>query len=194
MMIPNNLKRGSDLDHETPSQTWSALLTRSIPLIYGIYLRRGIHPGLAEELTQKTVFDAVRGRTAYDPLKGTLEQWVIGIAYKNLALEMRHRAVRARAVENLSACLRVMETALLPDELLEKKETGELVRRAMAALPAKERNVLELKYLQDLTAREIAGRMKSTEKAVHSLLYRARIQLRDQLKTMEPLFKEVPDS
>jgi len=64
----------------------------------------------------------------------------------------------------------------------------------MAALPVKERNVLELKYLQDLTAREIAGNMQTTEKAVHSLLYRARIQLRDQLKTVEPLLKEGPKS
>ena len=194
MMIPDNVKSHSDLDHETHMQTWSALLTRSIPLIYGIYLRRGIHPGLAEELTQKTVFDAVRGRTAYDPLKGTLEQWVIGIAHKNLALEMRHRAVRARAVENLSACLGVIEKDLLPDELLERKETEQQVRQAMAALPARERTVLELKYLQDLTAREIAGKMKMTEKAVHSLLYRARILLRDQLKAMEPLIQEGPNS
>jgi RNA polymerase sigma factor (sigma-70 family) len=194
MMTPNNLKRASDLDHETQSQTWSALLTRSLPLIYGIYLRRGIHPGLAEELTQKTVFDAVRGRTAYDPLKGSLEQWVIGIAHKNLALEMRQRAGQTRAVKNLSVYLDIMERDLLPDELLERKETAQLVQRAMAVLPARERTVLELKYLRDLTAREIAGHMKITEKAVHSLLYRARIQLRDQLRTMEPLLKEGPDA
>lgn len=194
MMIPDHMKSDSDLDHETPTQTWSALLTRSIPLIYGIYLRRGIHPGLAEELTQKTVFDAVRGRTAYDPLKGTLDQWMIGIAHKNLALEMRQRAGRAKTVENLSVCMGVLEKGVLPDELLERKETAQLVQRALAVLPEKERFALELKYLQDLTAREMAGKMKCTEKAVHSLLYRARIQLRDQLKIVEPLFKEGPDS
>ena len=194
MMIPNNSKRGSDLDHETPSQTWSALLTRSIPLIYGIYLRRGIHPGLAEELTQKTVFDAVRGRSAYDPLRGSLEQWVIGIAHKNLAMEMRHRAGQARVVGNLSVYLDIMERNLLPDELLERKETAQQVRQAMAALPVRERTVLEFKYLQDLTACEIASRLKITEKAVHSLLYRARIQLRDQLKAVEPLRKKGPNS
>ena len=193
MMIPDKIA-SSVSDHQGSDQKWSALLTRSIPLIYGIYLRRGIHPGLAEELTQKTVFDAVRGRTAYDPLKGPLEQWVLGIAHKNLALEMRQRAGRTRAAKNLCAYLGVMEEDLLPDELLEQKETGQLVRRAMASLGEKERTVLELKYLQDLTAREIAGKMEITEKAVHSLLYRARIRLRDQLKIVEPLFKEGPDS
>jgi len=110
MMMPDNMKNGSDADHASPTQTWSALLTRSIPLIYGIYVRKGIHPGLAEELTQKTVFDAVRGRTAHDPLRGTLEQWVIGIAHKNLALEMRQRAGRTKAAHSLSACLPVWTT------------------------------------------------------------------------------------
>jgi RNA polymerase sigma factor (sigma-70 family) len=119
---------------------------------------------------------------------------VIGIAHKNLALEMRQRAGQTRVVKNLSVYLDIMERDLLPDELLERKETAQLVQRAMAVLPARERTALELKYLRDLTAREIAGHMKITEKAVHSLLYRARIQLRDQLKTMEPLLKEGPDA
>jgi len=194
MMIQNHIESSSESSIESSTQTWSALLTRSIPLIYGIYLRRGIHPALAEELTQKTVFDAVRGRTAYDPLRGTLEQWVLGIAHKNLALEMRQRAGRVKAVENLSACLGSLEKDLLPDDLLERKETAQLVQRAMAALPKRERDVLKFKYLQDFTAREIAGKMEMTEKAVHSLLYRARIQMRDQLNVMEPLFREEPKS
>ncbi len=189
-----SLKVSRLLKNESETQTWSTLLARSIPLIYGIYIHRGIHPGLAEELTQKTVFDAVQGRTAFDSTRGTLEQWVIGIAHKNLALEMRNRAGRAKVTRNLSLYLNNMDTHLLPDELLEKKETSHLVQQALASLPAREQQVLTLKYLQDLSARDIAATMKMTEKAVHSLLYRARIQLRECLKDMEPLSKEEPTS
>jgi RNA polymerase sigma-70 factor (ECF subfamily) len=190
----NNRKKDRLLSKKSETQTWSTLLARSIPLIYGMYIHRGIHPGLAEELTQKSVFDAVQGRTAFDSTRGTLEQWVIGIAHKNLALEMRHRAGRAKVTKNLSLCLNNMNTHLLPDELLEQKETAHLVQQALASLPAREQRVLTLKYLQDLSARDIAAAMKMTEKAVHSLLYRARLQLRDSLKTMEPLSKEEPTS
>lgn len=189
-MIPDEIRNYSDSGHETEEQAWSALLVRTIPLIYGIYVQRGIHPALAEELTQKTVFDAVRGRTAYNPLKGTLEQWVLGIAHKNLAMDRRRRAGRVKAAGQLANHLNQLEQDLLPDELLERKETGQRVRQAMAELPAKERSVLEYKYLQDLTAREIAGRLEITEKAVHSLLYRARVQLRDRLRIADPLLKE----
>ncbi len=190
----NNREKCRLLSKKSETQTWSTVLARSIPLIYGIYIHRGIHPGLAEELTQKTVFDAVQGRTAFDSTRGTLEQWVIGIAHKNLALEMRHRAGRAKVTKNLSLYLDSMESHLLPDELLEQKETAHQVQHALASLPAREQQVLTLKYLQDLSARDIAATMKMTEKAVHSLLYRARIQLRNSLKTMEPLSKEEPTS
>jgi len=42
--------------------------------------------------------------------------------------------------------------------------------------------VLTYKYLDDLPARTIAERLGLTEKAVHSLLYRARISLRNTLQ------------
>jgi RNA polymerase sigma-70 factor (ECF subfamily) len=193
-MMQDPSECGHDSREEATTQTWSALLCRSIPLIYGTFTRRGIHPALAEELTQKTVFDAVRGRTAFDPLRGTLEQWILGIAHKNLALEMRRRTERAKVSEQLSASLHLMERELLPDELLERKETAHMVRLAMARLPDRERLVLELKYLHDFKVRDIAGRMKTSEKAVHSLLYRARIQLRDRLKVVEPLLREEPNA
>ncbi len=170
---------------------WSAALTRSIPLIYGLFVKRGIHPGLAEELTQKTVFDAVRGRSAYDPERGPLESWLVGIARKNLALEMRQRASRARASKTLGQYLILLEEERLPDILLEQQETREQVSRALGRLPAREREVLEQKYLHDLPARTIARQMHVSEKAVHSLLYRARWNLR-ALMTGEPQSHEGP--
>jgi DNA-directed RNA polymerase specialized sigma24 family protein len=43
---------------------------------------------------------------------------------------------------------------------------------------------LRAMYIEGLSAREIAGRMELTEKAVHSILYRARNSLRTKLKQL----------
>lgn len=43
-------------------ETWGAVLERSIPQIYGMFVRKGLNAALAEELTSQTVFDAVCGR------------------------------------------------------------------------------------------------------------------------------------
>lgn len=172
------------------AETWRTLLKRAIPMIYGLFVRRRLNPGLAEELVQQTVFDAMRRRGSFDAGKGTPEQWMLGIARNNLALEMRRRATRPTVDGDISTYLAGVDTAPLPDEVLEKAETARLVRAAMDELDDREQKVLRTKYLDDLSARTIAQRMGITEKAVHSLLYRARNSLREKLKTLHPLDEE----
>ncbi len=172
------------------ADAWRTLLTRTVPQLYGMFIKRSVHPALAEELTQKTVFDAIRGRTGYDPSKGSPRQWLFTIASNNLALEMRQRHTRPHPDSDLLQYLEALDTRPLPDEILEHKETALLVQRVLLQLDPKEHAVLKAKYLDDLSARDIARRLNLTEKAVHSLLYRARAALRDKLIQLAPQFKE----
>lgn len=168
---------------------WREFLGRAMPQVYSMCMRRWPNRSLAEELTQRTVFDAVRGRSSYDPDRGNPEQWIAGIARNNLALEARRRATRAGHDGDIRACFKDLATCELPDELLEKQETADLVRQALEKIDPREHKVLKLKYIEDLSAREIAERIQMTEKAVHSLLYRARNALRDILCQINPLLK-----
>jgi RNA polymerase sigma-70 factor (ECF subfamily) len=172
------------------ADAWKRLLAGTIPQLYGMYIKRGVHPALAEELTQKTVFDAIRARTGHDPSKGSPRQWLFAIASNNLALEMRQRQTRPHPDSDLLQYLEALDTQPLPDEMLEHKETALLVQKAILQLNPNEQAALRAKYLDDLSARDIAERLDLTEKAVHSLLYRARIALRDKLIQLAPHFKE----
>ena len=165
---------------------WREFIGRVIPLLYGMFMKRWPNPSLAEELVQKTVFDAVRGFAGYDPSKGSPEEWIFGIARNNIRLEIRKRASRPSVNGDISCCLEMIDTRPLSNQVLERKETIELVRSAMSRLECKEQTVLRAKYIEGLPARDIARQMGITEKAVHSLLYRARISLRQELKTMAP--------
>jgi len=167
---------------EGDSEVWRALLERIIPQLYGMFLKSWPNPSLAEELVQKTVFDAVRGQNTFDAEKGSVEEWIIGIARNNIRLEIRKRASRPGLDGDISTYLEVIDTEPLPDELLEKKETADIVRTALAGLEDKQQSVLKAKYIEGLSAGEIAKRLEITEKAVHDLLYRARNSLRDRLK------------
>jgi RNA polymerase sigma-70 factor (ECF subfamily) len=169
---------------------WRQVLPRLIPQVYSMLRRRGIHPALAEELTQKTIFDAIRRRETYDASKGTLEQWIFSIAKNNLALEMRQRQNRPKPDGQLLQYLEVMDSTPMPDAILEQQETAALVREGLSQLNEKERTVLKDKYLEDLSARQICMKLKLSEKAVHSLLYRARISLREKLIQLAPQFRE----
>jgi len=172
---------------EGDSGVWQEFLQQIIPQLYGMFLKSWPNPSLAEELVQKTVFDAVRGRTTFDPEKGTFEEWIFGIAHNNIRLEIRKRAARPTVDGNISAYLDVMDTEPLPDELLENKETADIVRMALGQLEEKEQTTLRAMYIEGFSVREIAGRLEITEKAVHSILYRARNSLRAKLKQLSAI-------
>ena len=167
---------------------WREFIGREIPLLYGMFMRRWPNPSLAEELVQKTIFDAVRGCGSYDPLRGSPEEWILGIARNNIRLEARKRASQPSTNGDISRYLEAIDTRPLPDEVLEREETAVLARSALGRLKSKEQTVLRARYIEGLPARDIAGQMGITEKAVHNLLYRARISLRRELKRTASLY------
>ncbi|MCE5341715.1 MAG: RNA polymerase sigma factor [Planctomycetaceae bacterium] len=172
------------------SDAWRLLLKQAIPLIYRMFVSRWPNPSLAEELTQKTIFDAVKSAKTYDSQKGSPYTWLLAIARNNLAYEARSRAARKTIDEDLTGWLEIIDRQPLPDEVLEKSQTADTVRQALNSLDEKSRDVLKAKYLDDLSAGKIAGKLKLTEKAVHSLLYRARNALRDKLIKLNPHIEE----
>ncbi len=167
-------------------QIWRQFLAEQIPKLFGMFINRWANPSLAEELVQKTIFDAVRGRSSYDAAKGSCEEWIFGIARNNLRLEIRRRATRPRVDGDIITYIEAIDTEPLPDEVLERRETAEIVHSALDRLESKERKVLEAKYIEGLSAKVIAGQIGISEKAVHSLLYRARNSLRSELKRLVP--------
>lgn len=181
--MPEGLEQRSWLRFaEGDAEIWREFVSQQIPRLYGLFVRRWPNPSLAEELVQKTVFDAVRGRGSYDPSKGSPEEWVLGIARNNISLEARKRASRPSPNGDISKYFAAIDTQPLPDEVLERQETALIVRSALSRLEAKEEAVLKAKYIEGLDACDISRQMNVTEKAVHSMLYRARISLRQELK------------
>jgi DNA-directed RNA polymerase specialized sigma24 family protein len=84
------------------ADVWREFLNGQIPQLYRMFLNHWPNPSLAEELAQKTVFDAVRARTSYQPTKGSPQEWIFGIARNNIRLEIRKRASRLCHGVNLS--------------------------------------------------------------------------------------------
>ena len=169
---------------EGDAEIWQDFISQQIPRLYGLFMKRWPNPSLAEELVQKTMLDAVRGRSSYDPCKGGPEEWILGIARNNINLEARNRASRPSPNGDIGRYFAAIDNQPLPDEVLERQETTLIVRSAMSRLEAKEQAVLKAKYIEGLDARDISRQMNVTEKAVHSMLYRARISLRQELKRL----------
>ncbi len=71
-----------------------------------------------------------------------------------------------------------------PDENLERRETKEIIRRAIAELPPRTRLVLELRWFHDMSykeiARELGIQVKSVENALARAMWHLRLRLQDE--------------
>jgi RNA polymerase sigma factor (sigma-70 family) len=108
----------------------------------------------AEDLTQATFVAAWRGRQTYDPDRGTLAGWLLGIARRQ-AVD-RLRALR-REQSVADAVLR-QATAAYSEELGPERVIDRIVvLDELSRLSGEQRRVVELAFFDDLTHVQIAG-------------------------------------
>ncbi|SDG53135.1 RNA polymerase sigma-70 factor, ECF subfamily [Sinosporangium album] len=117
------------------------------------YLRRLVPARDIDDVVQIVFSEVWRSRHRFDPAR-SLPAWMIGIAHKRAVDHLRARTLQTvplDAVADPPARDGTAEGHGLPER--------DEVRRALAALPAPQREAIELAYYGDLTQREIAERL-----------------------------------
>ena len=71
-----------------------------------------------------------------------------------------------------------------PENILIHAERNEWVEKALNSLPEKQRIAIVLSKYDDLSQKEIAEIMETTEGAVEALIQRAKANLRDKLSSL----------
>jgi RNA polymerase sigma-70 factor (ECF subfamily) len=153
------------------------------PLYRFCFYRVGRDRHLCEDVVQETLLRAIGELDRYDPRRagGDIFGWLTGLARN----EIRRALAHSRSSTSLEAMWTNMDNELLtvyakldgqdlPEELLGRAETREMVNAAMSQLPPRYGQALEAKYLHGRSVREIAAGWRTSEKAVESLLGRAR--------------------
>lgn len=157
--------------------------------VYAFAWRRvSRNPDLAADVVQETFLRALNGIDGYDPARGAMLTWLLLIARNCVADAWRHR--RRHETGNdaweqidaglLEAC-RHLQTQPLPEDVVASQEMADLVRIAMAGIPADYREVLDGRYYRQDSLAQMALRRGCTEGAIKSLLHRARLALKDAL-------------
>lgn len=76
-------------------------------------------------------------------------------------------------------------TLRLPEDVMEKEESGRLVRDLICKLPEKYKRILVMYYFSECSVAEIAKETGVSEGAVKTILYRARKELGKSIETLE---------
>lgn len=128
---------------------------------------------LADDAVQETWLTAARKLRAFDPARNHFAGWVCGIA-----ANVCRNLVRGR----LRAVKRVRPLVTVPEPVAATGSSDhdpEAVAHALAELPDRYEVALRMKYLDGRTVAEMARQLGETEKAVESLLTRARQAFRE---------------
>jgi RNA polymerase sigma-70 factor, ECF subfamily len=134
-----------------------------------------------EEVVQLTFIRCVRSIKTFDPQRGDLVDWLKAVARneshtlirqdKSRASQTPHSAFPPAVLEQI---LQTLDKAELPDEILARRDLQLLVQEVLLSLGERQREALVMKYAEDNKVAEIARHLNTTEKAVESLLSRAR--------------------
>ncbi len=134
-----------------------------------------------EDVVQETWLTAVRRMRKFDPRRGSFLAWLRGISANVLRNHFRRRrpARRLQPLDEEPSATDSTEARRI------EHRRAQAVAATLAALPQRHEAVLRAKYLDGDAVAEIAESWGRTEKAVESLLTRARQSFREQYEKLE---------
>lgn len=154
---------------------FTELVRRNRQLVESV-LERMLPRDEVEDLVQETLLRGYLGISRLrDPDR--FGSWLCGIAVNLAKMRLRRRALQ-------SAHAAVGEAVIVE---LEDRELLRTVQDAVALLPAGQRDVVLMHYVDDLSCEEIARLLSTSPGAVRVRLHRARAQLRRELAPLAPV-------
>jgi RNA polymerase sigma-70 factor, ECF subfamily len=153
--------------------------------VYRFAWRMARSPSAADDVTQDTFVALLKYPDRFDPARGTLRAFLLGIA-RNLVRKHFRAEGRFEPLDDDAAALEIAAAAPFD---LGRGDVGEMVGRAVGALGTLQREVVILAEYEGLTLAEIARAVDADVGTVKSRLHRARERLR---RMLAPLRNQQP--
>lgn len=144
----------------------------------------------AEDMAQEVFLRVYRARKTYQP-EAKFCTWIFTIA-NNVAKNAKRTLARRREInvtsqstdaqQNKLENMALAASGFMPARQLDKAELAAMVRQAVATLDERQRLALMLSKFEAMSYEEIATAMAISVKAVKSLLFRARENVRERLE------------
>jgi RNA polymerase sigma-70 factor (ECF subfamily) len=151
------------------------------PEIYQYLFYRVGDPHIAEELTGEVFLKMVRSLPTYRASNGAFKSWLYAIA-RNMAIDHYRRTANHPQLAFDDELGLAGETA---GEAVELKLTQESLQKALQSLPELQRDVIILRFIEDLPMDEVAALLHKTYDSIKSLQRRALTALRQALLEKE---------
>ena len=139
----------------------------------------------AEDVVVETMAEVARDIRRFNSGKGSLSAWVLGVARRRVQMEIRRqkrqKAVPATVQVPMDDAAEVSDGADLASRTVARLDAQRKVADLRGLLSDMEMDVLVLSCVEKLSAGEIGQVIGRSERAVHSILHRARTKARERL-------------
>jgi RNA polymerase sigma-70 factor (ECF subfamily) len=140
----------------------------------------------ADDIVQETFLAVLRGSGTYDASKGSVGNYLFGIARHCVLKRLSGREIASFDLdEHDERTARADDSPTVLDSLT-REETIQTVRAAITSLPAPYREVVVLCELQEMSYVDAAAIAQCPVGTVRSRLHRARALLTDKLVRLKP--------
>ena len=148
--------------------------------VLGFFLNATRRSDLAADLTAETFARALESVAAFDPARGSADQWLFGIARHVLAQSYRRRRVEASARTRLGMP-KLMLDDHTADTIARLSSEHEPASLALASLPNEQREAAEARILNEREYPDIAHELHCSEALVRQRVSRGLRTLRTRL-------------
>jgi RNA polymerase sigma-70 factor (ECF subfamily) len=150
--------------------------------VYNLTYRMLGDPAEAEDAAQETFLRAYTKLATYQPERKFVN-WLLSIASHHCIDRLRRKGRAPQlSLDGPLPPQWLTSHAPRPDQVVNKKQQRAQVRQSLDTLPPDYRAAIVLRYWYNMSYREIAGVMDTTESAIKSRLHRARRMLAGQLQ------------
>lgn len=164
---------------EGDAAAYAQLLAAVTPILRRVAARRWTGSEEPDDLVQDTLLSLHQVRHTYDPSRPFLP-WLMAIAYNRLADIQRRQVRRAKgevAVEVLPETFSYDE----PKEPIDRMADSEELSRALATLPPRQRQAVEMLRLKEMSLKEASAASGMTIAALKVSMHRAMKAMRATL-------------
>jgi RNA polymerase sigma-70 factor (ECF subfamily) len=174
------------------NKAFQTLLKKYRKSVYYMLLKMVKNPDDAEDLTQEAFAKAFNSIDKFDSTFA-FSTWLFRIATNNCIDFIRKKRVQTVSIDapvegddGSSMRFDVRDENHDPNEAMLRSQRRHYLQLALERLPEKYRELVDLRYFQELSYEEVADKLQIPLGTVKAQLFRARELLNEELKNVKP--------
>ena len=189
---PTSLRRLADeelmrLAGRNDAAAFEVIFERHVDAAYALSHRMCGMRSLADDVVQEAFLAVWRRAERYDPARGSVRAWTLGIVHNRAIDALRHAGIHERRRASDDGIEELVPAPDRTDGAVLRESSANDIRSALRALPAEQRHAIELAYFGGFTHIEIAEIMDAPAGTVKGRMRLGMQKLRGSLVDWEAI-------